>query len=119
DATDPDARAGGALGLAGVRRGATGLRGEDPRDRRLSARRRAEAVLLFTTAIWGTTFVGVKGALEVWPPFALMAFRFGLAALAFLPALLRPGALSARTLRRGAVLGALVFLGFSLQTVGL
>ena len=85
----------------------------------MSERRRAEGVLLATTAIWGTTFVGVKEALAVWPPFSLMAFRFGLAALAFLPVLLRPGAVDGKTLRRGAILGVLVYLGFSLQTLGL
>lgn len=85
----------------------------------MSERRRAEGVLLATTAIWGTTFVGVKEALAVWPPFSLMAFRFGLAALAFLPVLLRPGAVDRKTLKRGAILGVLVYLGFSLQTLGL
>jgi drug/metabolite transporter (DMT)-like permease len=85
----------------------------------VSPRRRAEGVLLLTTAVWGTTFVAVKEALTAWPPFGLMAVRFGLAALAFLPALLRPGALDRKTLGRGAFLGVLIYLGFSLQTLGL
>ena len=86
----------------------------------MSRARQGELVLLGVTLIWGTTFVGVREMLSWgWPPFGLLAARFGLAALPFLPSMLRPGALDAATLRRGTILGFLLFLGFGFQTLGL
>lgn len=78
-----------------------------------------ELLLLGVVTVWGTTFVLVKEALDVWPPFALLVARFGLGSLPFLPILMRRGALDQRTLTRGAILGALLFLTFAFQTLGL
>lgn len=78
-----------------------------------------ELLLLGVVTVWGTTFVLVKEALDVWPPFTLLVARFGLGSLPFLPILLRRGALDRRTLARGAILGALLFLTFAFQTLGL
>ena len=80
----------------------------------------ADLSLLLVTAIWGTTFVIVKEALAVFPPYTYIAIRFTLATLTL--ALIAGGRL--RTMRpdvaRGAVLiGAFMFAGFALQTFAL
>ncbi len=72
------------------------------------------AVAVLTSAIWGATFPVMKLALNDASPLAFMALRFLLAS-----ALL---ALMVRKLiycRKGVILGALVFLGFYLQLLGL
>jgi drug/metabolite transporter (DMT)-like permease len=75
-------------------------------------------VLVAITAVWGTTFVVVKDALGRADPFTFMALRFGLGALAATALsgtqLRHPG-----VVRSGLVLGALLFVGFALQTMGL
>jgi len=81
-------------------------------------RLKADGALALMTAFWGTTFVVVKGALGHGDPFSFLALRFGLGALA-LTAVARREVLVPHTLRRGAVLGVFLFLGFVLQTVGL
>jgi len=76
--------------------------------------------LLVVTAIWGVTFVQIKDALELYPLFAFLAVRFAIAV-----ATLAPFAASrVRTLGRdgvvaGASLGALLAVGYGLQTAGL
>jgi drug/metabolite transporter (DMT)-like permease len=80
----------------------------------------ADLSLLLVTAIWGTTFVIVKEALAVFPPYTYIAIRFTLATLTL--ALIAGGRL--RTMRpdvvRGSVLiGAFMFAGFGLQTFSL
>jgi drug/metabolite transporter (DMT)-like permease len=80
---------------------------------------KGELTLLVVAALWGTTFVVVKGALGTWPPFALLAGRFLLATLVLAPVLVRPAAWKGGAAWRGAVLGALFFVGFGLQTLGL
>jgi len=69
--------------------------------------------------VWGTTFVLVKEALDTWAPFPLIVARFALGTLPFLPVLLRRATFDRTTLARGAVLGALLFLTFAFQTLGL
>jgi drug/metabolite transporter (DMT)-like permease len=80
---------------------------------------RARAALLLLTAIWGSTFVVIDGALEVVSPFVLVATRFALASAVL--AAVRPAA--ARSLPRLLVpalpLGISTIAGFGLQTVGL
>lgn len=49
----------------------------------------ADLLLLTVTLIWGTTFVIVKSALALSGPHYFLAIRFGLAALALLPLILR------------------------------
>ena len=81
--------------------------------------RRADLLLIVVTLIWGTTFAIVHSEAQHYPPIALVALRFSLAALALLPALLRRGVWSARLWWSGFGLGALLFPGFALQTLGL
>jgi drug/metabolite transporter (DMT)-like permease len=80
----------------------------------------ADLALLVLTILWGTTFHFVKRVLEVASPGVFLAARFGVAALvlalAWLASRARPGV---RFLRHGLVLGAIMLLGFVLQTFGL
>jgi drug/metabolite transporter (DMT)-like permease len=76
--------------------------------------------LIAVTAIWGVTFVQVKDAVDVYPLFAFLAVRYGIAT----GVLAVVGGRRVRTLGRsgfaaGAVLGGLLGLGIGLQTAGL
>jgi drug/metabolite transporter (DMT)-like permease len=78
----------------------------------------ADGVLLFITAVWGTTFVTVKAALADADTLTFLALRFGLGAV--VAGLVARGALrNGDAWRGGAVLGALLFAGYGLQTWGL
>ncbi len=90
--------------------------------RRQSART-AGLLLLLTPLIWGGTFPAAKVALEHLSPWTFMAWSraLGLAALVPILAVWRPPA-SAWTLSllpAGLGLGALMNLGYALQTVGI
>ena len=84
------------------------------------AKWQADLWLLIITFFWGTTFVVVKDAVAVAPPFYFLAIRFSLAAVAALiiwrHAIRRAGR---RTLLAGAVLGSILFVSYALQTMGL
>lgn len=72
-------------------------------------------------AIWGGSFVVIKGALDVVPPCWLMFVRFFFSALivgALFWKRVRPH-LDASTLRCGAVLGILSGTAFVVQNIGL
>jgi drug/metabolite transporter (DMT)-like permease len=76
--------------------------------------------LLAVTAVWGSTFVVVKDAVERMPVSDFLAWRFAIAALAML--LLRPAAvarLGSAGRRAGLFLGAALGAGYLLQTLGL
>src|SRR5688572_4970112 len=76
--------------------------------------------LLLVTAVWGVTFVQVKDAVAIYPLFAFLAVRFAIASATLaLPAAPRVRALGRRGLRAGVLLGALLALGYALQTAGL
>jgi len=86
----------------------------------ISRQTKAELYLLACTFVWGGTFVVVKHGLVDSSPFLMVAIRFGIAALLFLP-------FSYRSLLKfdhgvvvkGLILGLLLFAGFAAQTVGL
>jgi len=80
--------------------------------------RRANLVLVLIALIWGTTFTIVHQAVANFPPLALIALRFGCAALLFVPLVLR-GGVRRHEVEVGALLGGLLFLGFATQTLGL
>ena len=82
-------------------------------------RRQADLALLLATALWGTSFVAVKSALADATPFAFLTVRFGIAALALAPGTRFRPRPAGRELSGGAVLGALVAVGFMAQTAGL
>jgi drug/metabolite transporter (DMT)-like permease len=86
-------------------------------------RLRADALLLITSIVWGVTFVVQKDIGEL-PPLAFVAARFAVSALAVAPLALlerrRAGLpLAPRAWRLAAVIGVMLFLGASLQQVGL
>jgi drug/metabolite transporter (DMT)-like permease len=81
--------------------------------------RRADLLLVLIAVIWGTTFTVVYEAVAAFPPFALIALRFGLAAMVFIPSLLRRRDLDRHGVRVGVGLGVLLFAGFAAQTLGL
>jgi drug/metabolite transporter (DMT)-like permease len=76
--------------------------------------------LIAVTAVWGVTFVQVKDAVDLYPLFAFLAVRYGIAtgALALVGGR-RVRALGGPGLAAGAVLGVLLGLGIGLQTAGL
>jgi drug/metabolite transporter (DMT)-like permease len=76
--------------------------------------------LLAVTAVWGSTFVVVKDAVEKMPVTDFLTWRFALAAVAML--VLRPRAvagLGAAGRRVGVLLGLALGAGYLLQTLGL
>lgn len=85
----------------------------------MSAQRRAEGYLLLATIIWGSTFVLAKFIVTENSPLSYSAARFLLATMIlFFIFPRRLSKIPSSTLRRGAVLGVLLFTGFALQTVG-
>jgi drug/metabolite transporter (DMT)-like permease len=86
---------------------------------RLKANLAADAALVVTTLIWGSTFIMAKDILVRWPPVAYLTFRFMLAALALAVLFWRELRRAGREAwRAGAVLGLLVGGGFALQAAG-
>lgn len=86
-----------------------------PRQQRL-----AIGVLLVVCALWGSTFVVVKDAVERMPVMDFLAWRFSIAAIAM--AVVRPEAvrgLSPAARRQGVVLGVALAAGYVAQTFGL
>jgi drug/metabolite transporter (DMT)-like permease len=82
--------------------------------------RRATLALVGVTAIWGSTFVVVKDAVEQIPVTDFLTWRFGLAALAML--VVRPrsvAALGPDGRRAGLLVGLALGAGYLFQTVGL
>jgi drug/metabolite transporter (DMT)-like permease len=92
---------------------------------------KSDALLLFTSAIWGFAFVAQRVGMDYVGPFLFNGVRFALGSLVLLPLVLRNGpqrsaaaGISSRTQTRtlilgGALLGISVFAAASLQQVGL
>ncbi|HLF19756.1 MAG TPA: DMT family transporter [Bacteroidota bacterium] len=86
----------------------------------MTSRTKAELLLVSITLIWGSTFVITKEILRSLPPFLYTALRFLLATLIFgLWHLKSIRSMNRSSFLKGAGLGLLLFIGFSLQTVGL
>jgi len=87
---------------------------------KLKANLGADAAILLTTLVWGSTFAVARDILDAWPPLAYLALRMPLAALLFAALFPRQvfGA-SREAWRAGATLGALIGVSFLGQTVGL
>jgi drug/metabolite transporter (DMT)-like permease len=86
---------------------------------RLKSNLAADAALVLTTVIWGSTFVVAKDLLAHWPPLAYITVRFGLAAL-ILVAVFPKQLFAARRAewQAGATLGLLMGTGFAIQAFG-
>ncbi len=82
----------------------------------MNRRTRAYALLALAAALFGTTFVVVKDALDVLPPLAFVGWRFTIGALVLL-AIGRPRGRSVWW--DGTLAGVVLFAGYATQTVGL
>ncbi len=84
---------------------------------------RADALLLLVALIWGFAFVAQRLGMENLGPYGFNASRFFLGACSLLPLLLvfRPQSLHqpGKLLKGGVAAGAILFIGSSLQQVGL
>jgi drug/metabolite transporter (DMT)-like permease len=79
--------------------------------------RQADLLLLLITVLWGTTFAIVHTTTARFPPLALIALRFAIAAALLLPWTVRR--VDGRVLQAGGLLGVLLFAGFATQTLGI
>lgn len=81
---------------------------------------KADLSLLLVTVVWGTTFVITKNALSHIETFNFLAIRF---IIAFITSSLlfykNMKNITKQTLTYGAIIGIILFLGYSLQTIGL
>jgi len=83
-------------------------------------RMQAEVSMLLVAAIWGSTFVVVKNALQEIGPFRFLGLRFLLAFLVLLllsfPCIKK---INRHTWLAGGILGLFLFIGYVFQTIGL
>ncbi len=81
---------------------------------------RAEILIIFTTVIWGGTFVVIKNGLNDASPLMFLGLRFG---AAFIPYFLifrkHFYRLSRQTVFRAFILSLFFFCGYAMQTIGL
>lgn len=81
---------------------------------------KADIALVLVTAIWGSTFVVVKNALDVVGPLVFVATRFWVAGGALLCLVVwRRSAKTPHLLRDGAITGFFLTVGYVMQTIGL
>jgi drug/metabolite transporter (DMT)-like permease len=86
----------------------------------MSPRTRAELFLLSITLIWGSTFATSKYLLASISPLFYIGVRFALATSVLgLMYVGRVKTMSREVMRKGGILGILLFLGFATQTIGL
>ena len=80
----------------------------------------ADLSLLFVAIIWGSTYVIVKQTLVNTPLFSFIFMRYVLAGMFLLFFnFTRLGRIDRRLVKDGTILGVILFLGYSLQTLGL
>ncbi|MFH1277985.1 MAG: DMT family transporter [Candidatus Eisenbacteria bacterium] len=81
---------------------------------------KAEGLLLLASAIWGFAFVAQRAGMAHVGPFTFNGVRFALGALVLLPFWKRSGPVRARPiLISGIAAGTVLFLGASLQQIGI
>ncbi len=76
-------------------------------------------LLLLVTFFWGLTFPIIKLALTFVSPVLFLSLRFLLSALFLVPFLRNRNAFSRTNMKYGTIAGALLFIGYYFQTVGL
>ncbi|HEV7235803.1 MAG TPA: DMT family transporter [Ktedonobacteraceae bacterium] len=90
------------------------------RETLLAHKLRYDALLVFVTMIWGSTFLVVKYVVRLSGPFTYLAFAYGIGALTL--ALIfhkRLARITRAELRNGLIIGLFLFTGYALQTTGL
>ncbi len=80
---------------------------------------RADLWLILATAIWGLSFVFIKDAVRAVDPYVFLAVRFGMGAAVFVVLLMRLPRPTRAEWMWGAALGAFMWAGNVLQTVGI
>ena len=81
---------------------------------------RYDALLIFITMIWGSTFLVVKNTIRISGPFTYLAFAYAVGALTLTLIFRRRLARMTRAeLRSGLIIGLCLFTGYALQTMGL
>jgi drug/metabolite transporter (DMT)-like permease len=85
----------------------------------ISSARRADLRLAVATLVWAASFVVVKEGLGGSSPLAFTALRFAIGLAVLTPFARVTRAFAPGELRAGALLGALLAVGFAAQTVGL
>ncbi len=73
-------------------------------------------LLIIITLIWGTTFPLLKNVVNSLSPSVLIAFRFTVATVAFIPFIHR---LNLHQVCKGVILGVLLFITFATQAIGI
>ncbi|MEO5929466.1 MAG: DMT family transporter [Candidatus Kapaibacterium sp.] len=83
--------------------------------------RKAEAMLVLVTLIWGGTFATTKSLTQSIDPASLLALRFGIASLAFFLFFFKKlsTSLHGKVWLHGFILGIFLYGGYILQTIGL
>ncbi len=80
----------------------------------------ADLMIFFSALLWGGEYVVVKDMLDYLPPNWINALRFIAASLIMIPLFRKYlRRLNAAELKGGALLGAFMFGGFTLQTIGI
>lgn len=81
---------------------------------------KGELLMLITAVMWGSGFIGMAIGLEHWSVMQLMALRFTLATILLAIIFNKKLRLISKSVCwKGAILGAFLFVGFTLQTIGL
>lgn len=81
---------------------------------------KADLALIFTTFIWGSTFVPVQRAIDTMSPFMFIALRFFIGFL--LLSIIYNGhfkRMSKQSILYGSIIGLVLFAGHAFQTIGL
>jgi len=76
-------------------------------------------ILIFTTVLWGSTFIITKNIIKELPPFFYLGIRFFLALLIFLPFLYRVKKFNKKVLLAGILAGSIYYFSIAIQTIGL
>jgi len=80
---------------------------------------RSTGILLFASVIWGFAFVAQRAGMEHIGPFAFNGIRFTLGCLVLVPVMLWRGDKAPLPVKGGLLLGCVLFVGASLQQIGL
>ena len=81
---------------------------------------KSEALLLLVAIIWGFAFVAQRAGMDFVGPFTFNAVRFALGGLVLLPFIRKPGpGLRVSLVLGGGLAGGALFLGSSLQQIGI